>query len=272
MNTHDDAVRAQFRIQAQTFTDTGFATAGLGWIVAGLQPAPHEHVLDVAAGAAHLGRALASHVAQVYALDLTPEMLEQGRRLADATGMRNISFVLGDATALPWHDEGFGLTACRWTLHQVADPRSVVREMVRVTRASGRIAIIDIAADDDPKVAAETNRIERLRDPSHSRTLTVNELAALLASAGARVVSTSVRDQPVDVEDWMERTATPADVRADIRARFDEEMRGGETTGLRPHHGAGGELMLTHRLVMTVAVRAAASNATSVGTTAVSGR
>ena len=139
MHTHNDAVRTQFRIQASTFTDTGFAVKGLDWIVAGLRPAVHEQVLDVAAGAAHLGRALAGHVAHVCALDLTPEMIEQGRRLADATSVRNISFLLGDAVALPSHDEQFDLTVCRLTLHQVADPRSVVHERVRVTRAGGRI-------------------------------------------------------------------------------------------------------------------------------------
>ncbi|HEY9481571.1 MAG TPA: methyltransferase domain-containing protein, partial [Micromonosporaceae bacterium] len=230
---------------------------------AGLRPTVREQVLDVAAGAAHLGRALAGHVAHVCALDLTPEMLEQGRRLADAAGVRNISFLLGDAVALPSHDEQFDLTVCRWTLHQVADPSSVVHEMVRVTRPGGRIGIIDLAADDDPAVAEEANRIERLRDPSHGRTLTVNEMAALLVGAGARVVSTSAHDQPVDVEDWMERTATPADVRADVRARFDDEIHGGEPTGLRAHRDEDGNLTLTHQWAMTVAVRAATSSTSS---------
>ena len=109
-------------------------------------------------------------------------------------------------------------------------------------------------------MAEEANRIERLRDPSHGRTLTTDEIAALLAGAGARVVSTSGHDQSVDVEDWMERTATPAGVRADIRARFDDEMHGGETTGLRPRRDEDGKLTLTHQWAMTVAVRAAASS------------
>jgi hypothetical protein len=36
---HDDAVREQFRIQAQTFDDRGFATANLDWITGQLAPA-----------------------------------------------------------------------------------------------------------------------------------------------------------------------------------------------------------------------------------------
>ncbi|MPZ85454.1 MAG: methyltransferase domain-containing protein [Actinophytocola sp.] len=248
---HDDAVREQFRIQARTFTDPGFAAAGLDWIVAELSPSGADVVLDVAAGAAHLGRALAPHVTHVSALDLTPEMLEQGSGLADSAGLRNITFLLGDAVRLPWLDGQFDLTVCRLTLHQVADPAAVVREMVRVTRPTGRVAIIDMTAAEDPAVAAETNRIERLRDPSHGRTLTVAEIHRLLVAAGGRVASTSRHDQPVDVEDWLERTATPAAAREEVRTRFDDELRGGAPTGLHPHR-RDGVLLLTHPWVMTV--------------------
>jgi SAM-dependent methyltransferase len=244
--SHDDAVREQFRIQAETFTDEGFAVSGLDWIVAQLAPAPTDQVLDVAAGAGHLGRALAPHVAHVSALDLTPEMLAQGQRLAAAQGLGNIEFLVGNATALPWIDDQFDLAACRITLHQVADPAAVVREMVRVTRPSGRIGITDMIAADDPLTAAETNRLERLRDPSHGRTLTIAEIQALLASAGATVAATSHRDNALDLEDWMHRTATPPATRRLIRDRLARELDGGEPTGLRPRRDSDGLVSITH--------------------------
>ena len=244
--SHDDAVREQFRIQAKTFDDQGFAAANLDWIVAQLAPAAADQVLDVAAGAAHLGRALAPHVAHVSALDLTPEMLAQGQRLAARAGLRNIAFQLGDAAALPWLDGQFDLVACRLTLHQVADPAAVVREMVRVTRQDGRIAIIDMTADDDPVLAAEANRLERLRDPSHGRTLTAGEIHALLAEAGAGVTATLYRDRRLDLDDWMNRTQTPPGARDAIRERIGRELAGGEPTGLRPDRGAGGAIGIRH--------------------------
>jgi hypothetical protein len=40
--SHDNAVREQFRLQAATFTDEGFATRGLDRIVEGLRPAAAE--------------------------------------------------------------------------------------------------------------------------------------------------------------------------------------------------------------------------------------
>lgn len=249
----NDAVREQFRLQAATFTDAGWAVRGLDWIVEELAPAADDQVLDVAAGAAHLGRALAPHVAHVSALDLTPEMLAQGQELAAAAGLLNIAALSGDAEALPWIDAQFDLTACRLTLHQVAHPAAVVREMVRVTRKTGRVAIIDILAADDSELAAEANRLERLRDPSHGRTLSVREMHELLAAAGARVVHASTHAQPLDVEDWMERTATPSAVRDVIRTRFAAELDGGAPTGMHPFIGPDGTLMLTHTWMMLIA-------------------
>ena len=55
-SAHDAAIREQFRLQAATWTDDRrFATAGLDWIVAQLAPQPDDQVLDVAAGAGHIG-------------------------------------------------------------------------------------------------------------------------------------------------------------------------------------------------------------------------
>jgi SAM-dependent methyltransferase len=247
-------VREQFRAQAATFTDEGFAARGLEWIVRRLAPASGELVLDVAAGAAHLGRALAPHVAHVCALDLTPEMLRQGQRLAAAQGLCNIAFVIGDATALPWTSRHFDLVVCRLALHQVADPASVVREMVRVTRPTGRIGITDMVADDDPVVAAETNRLERLRDPSHNRTLTITEIRSMLADNRASITATARKDHALNLEDWMSRSGTPVAARTAIRDRLDQELAGGQRTGLRPSRGLDGTISFTHEWVTLTAV------------------
>ena len=251
---HDDLVRAQFRAQAVTFTDEGFAARGLGWIVAQLAPASGELVLDVAAGAAHLGRALAPHVAHVSALDLTPEMLAQGRRLAAAQGLRNVAFLAGDATALPWAGQQFDLVVCRLALHQVADTAAVVAEMLRVTRPAGRIGITDMVAAADPVVAAEAHRLERLRDPSHHRTLTLTEIRSLLTGRGASITATARRDHPLDLEDWMSRTGTPLSVRTAIRQRLEHELAGGQPTGLRPYRRPDGAISFTHQWVTITAV------------------
>jgi SAM-dependent methyltransferase len=193
-------------------------------------------------------------VAHVSALDLTPEMLAQGQRLAAAQGLRNVAFLVGDATALPWAAQEFDLVVCRLALHQVADPPAVVREMLRVTRPTGRIGISDMIADDDPVVAAEANRLERLRDPSHHRTLTLTEIRSLLTGSRATITATARRDHPLDLEDWMSRTGTPIPARNAIRERLNQELAGGQPTGLRPHRRLDGPISFTHQWVTITAV------------------
>lgn len=244
-SAHNQRVLEQFRIQAATFTDAGFAAAGLDWIIEQLAPRAGEQALDVAAGAGHLGRALAPSVGHVSAIDLTPEMLEQGDRLAREAQLGNITFLRGDAGALPWLDAQFDLVVCRITLHQVHDPAAVVREMVRVTRPGGRIGITDILLL-DPVHEPENTRIERLRDPSHNRTLTLEEISGLLVAAGAAPTSAVTMDNPLDLEDWMARSQTPDPVREEIRRRLDDEIAGGAPTGLRPARD-GDRRTFTHR-------------------------
>lgn len=252
---HNEKVREQFTLQASSFAAEGFATRGLDWLVERFAPRAGDQVLDVAAGAAHLGRALAPHVRHVHAADLTPGMLEQGRRLAAADGIRNITFVPADAVALPWPDGRFDLVVCRLALHQVADPAGVVREMVRVTRAGGRIGVADMIVDEDPVLAREANRLERLRDPSHNTTLTRTEITGLLAAAGAAITSSAVRDQHLDLADWMQRSATPPDAQAEIRRCVERELAGGEATGLRPALGSDGQIGFVHPWLAVVAAR-----------------
>jgi len=250
--SHHDRVREQFRLQAPTFAGTGFAVRGLEWIVEQLSPRADQIVLDVAAGAAHLGRALAPLVAHVAAIDLTPEMLIQGRHLADESGLRNITFQIGDAARLPWIDRQFDLVVCRLALHQVADPGTVVHEMVRVTRLGGRIGITDMFVV-EPDTAAETNRLERLRDPSHNRTLIREEILDLLEAAGATAISDATADFEMDLDDWLKRTQTPNNVRSQIVSRFEQELDGGPITGLRPTRTSNGTIHFTHPWITVIA-------------------
>jgi SAM-dependent methyltransferase len=154
---------------------------------------------------------------------------------------------------LPWTDRQFDVVVCRLALHQVADPGRVVNEMVRVARPSGRVAIIDMVADDSPVTAAEMNRIERLRDPSHGEALTDTTIRSFVEDAGAVVTSRAHRDLPLDLEDWMARTNTPSRVRDEIRARIDEDLGGGPPTGLYPYREPSGAISFIHRWALLIA-------------------
>ncbi len=65
--------------------------------------------------------------------------------------------------------------------------------------------------DDDPDVAAESNRLERLRDPSHNTTLTEAEITALVTASGAHVQRQIHSEHPLDFAEWIDLKPTPDD-------------------------------------------------------------
>jgi ubiquinone/menaquinone biosynthesis C-methylase UbiE len=130
-------------------------------------PRGDERALDVGTGAGTLALALAPLVREVVGVDIVEALLERARTNAPA----NVSFVEGDATALPFEPCSFDLVCTRRTLHHIARPELVVAELTRVTAPGGHVFVDDQIAPVDPLAALELDRFERARDPSHTRTL-----------------------------------------------------------------------------------------------------
>lgn len=246
---HHETVRREFEKQARHFGEAGLTLSNedlLRWIIDALAPAPGWRALDVATGTGHLARALAPRVRHVIAVDLTPAMLVEGRRHAREAGLANVAFAEGAAERLPHADAAFDLVVTRLSLHHMPEPRAAVREMARVARPGGVVAVIDLVSPEDPGLAARYNDLERGRDPSHVRALTLAELAASLEAAGLTTAQTATRDVEAVTERWLAMTHTPPEARRTIVEALDAELAGGPPTGMRPFQ-RDGELRFLHR-------------------------
>ena len=184
--THSGLIRDQFTRQAAPFSSAGPIAdeKALAMLVEAARPGPDDTVLDVACGGGLVVCAFAPHVRHATGIDLTPAMLERARRLAAEKGLANVTWREGDVGALPYPDGAFAIVVTRFAMHHFPDPQAVFREMVRVCQPGGRILVADTCVSSDPKKAAEFNRLEKLRDPSHVRALPLAELEALYHEAG----------------------------------------------------------------------------------------
>jgi SAM-dependent methyltransferase len=178
-------------------------------------------------------------------------MLHQGQREAAQQGLTNVLFEQGEAEHLTYGDGVFDLVVTRFSLHHFTDALVPLREMVRVCRQGGSVAVIDMVSPEDAMIALTYNALERMRDPSHVRALGADELPRLMQEAGLETVHESCRDVEVDLERWLDLTGTAAAARESIRQALDEDMRGLKTTGMRPYR-RGQQLKFLHawRLVV----------------------
>jgi SAM-dependent methyltransferase len=196
---HQDLIRDQFTRQAVVF-NTAAPVANrdaLQMIVAAAEPGPEDVVLDVACGGGLVARAFAPHVRHATGIDVTPAMLDQARKAAAEQDLANTSWEQGDVTSLPYADGAFTIVATRFSFHHFLEPLVVLKEMVRVCASGGRIVVVDSCPSEDKAKAAAFNRLELLRDPSHTRALPLSEMKSLFAAAGLgepRVSFSELRD------------------------------------------------------------------------------
>jgi ubiquinone/menaquinone biosynthesis C-methylase UbiE len=254
---HAGAIHRAFTQQAPSFEDPRYAailTAPSDWMFEPLALRTDDLLLDVAAGTGHAARALAGRVRCAVALDATDAMLAAGKAAADRDGLTNIVFLRGDATALPFPDASFDVVVSRYAVHHFEDPAVPLAEMVRCLRPGGRIAVADAVVDADPAIAAARNHLERLRDPSHTRMLALEELAALVEDAGLRVTSKRTRNAESRLAAWLDQADALASVRAEIAAELAAELAGGPPTGFQPRE-VDGEMRFVFQLASVVAVR-----------------
>ena len=174
-------------------------------------PSGDERALDSGTGSGALAFALAPHVREVVGVDIVPELLEQARKRAER--FPNVTFVEGDSTKLPFEYGSFDLAGTLRTLHHIARPELAMAELVRVTRPRGRVLVIDQIAPVDPLAAAELNRFERARDPSHSRALADVDLRGLFESNGLVLIRAEYEREPRELDAYLDLAGCEGEAR-----------------------------------------------------------
>lgn len=107
------------------------------------QLTPGLSLLDVGCGPGTITVEFAERLApgRVVGLDASAEIIERAAREFDRD---NLSFIVGDAYALPFEDDTFDIAHAHQMLQHVADPVSVLRELRRVVKPGGLVAARDV--------------------------------------------------------------------------------------------------------------------------------
>ena len=183
---HRELILDQFTRQATAFSTAPAITdeEALRLVVEAVRPAADDRLLDVACGPGLVVCAFAPYIRDATGIDVTPAMLDRARKLAADKDVTNVDWRRGDVSSLPYGDASFTIVTTRFSVHHFVHPAAVLREMVRVCAPGGRIVVVDDYASEDPGKAAAFNRLEKLRDPSHVRCLSLTELKSLFGAVG----------------------------------------------------------------------------------------
>ena len=160
--------------------------------------------LDVATGGGHVARRLREAGLEVVSSDPAPGMGPD---------------VICRAEDLPFADGAFDLVVSRIAPHHFDDVAAAVAEMARV--ANDLVVI-----EDTLYVSEAVEQAERLRDPTHVRSYSEAEWRGLLEAAGLEVEEVERFEKRHPLEEWLDRSQTPADVRPRV-----EELLAGQIEG-----------------------------------------
>jgi ubiquinone/menaquinone biosynthesis C-methylase UbiE len=172
------------RAEAYRSSSTHATDADLDTVVEMCNPHPGVKALDVATGGGHVARRLREQGAEVVTADPAPGMQ------ADVVCM---------AEDLPFADGSFDVVVTRIAAHHFADIGKAVGEMARVSNRA-------VVVEDTLYTSEEVEAAEKLRDPTHVRSLSEEEWRELLESAGLELERVEFFEKTHDFNEWLART------------------------------------------------------------------
>src|SRR5262249_45114218 len=185
-----------------------------------------DTVLDVACGPGLTACAFAKIAMSVTGVDITPAMIGRAKERQAEMGLTNLTWNVGDVTSLPYPDDSFSLVITRYSFHHLLNPRGALAEMKRVCLPGGKVLVMDAAPE--PDKAEAYNRMEKMRDPSHTRAMPAEELLRMMRETGLANIKTAFCEVELELEQTLAASFTNPGDETELRQIFLKDVVTGD--------------------------------------------
>jgi arsenite methyltransferase len=173
---------------------------------------PGEVVLDLGSGAGFdclLAAGKVGPTGRVIGVDMTDAMLEKARANAAKAGTSNVDFRKGEIESLPVEDDSIDVVISNCVLNLVPDKDRAFREIHRVLKSGGRLAVSDMAWEIEPAASVR------------------KDMEALVGCIGGALV----------LDDYVSRLKRSGFIRVDIEKHPEAARKMVEVSGTVPPDG-----------------------------------
>lgn len=145
-------------------------------------------VLDLGSGAGFdcfLASKRVGETGKVIGVDMTREMIDKAKSIADENGYKNVEFRLGEIENLPIEDNSIDVAISNCVINLVPDKEKAFREVYRVLKKGGKIYLSDIVLLEDISENIKNN--EELLAGCVGGALLRDEYLSIIKKAGFEV-------------------------------------------------------------------------------------
>jgi ubiquinone/menaquinone biosynthesis C-methylase UbiE len=199
------SAQEQFRRRpaAYAMATSPFDQKFIAFMISASGVARTDYVIELACGRGNTTIAFAERCERAMGVDVAEEPLMLARTSAAERKISNVDFILSEVERLSFDNSSFNGALCRFSFHHFVNPARVFAELARVVADGGWMVISDMVAAEDPAKAELHNQMERLCDPTHSRTLPASEFEGMFAEHGFRTALKVERDARLTLDDWI---------------------------------------------------------------------